>query len=208
MHHPTDRITHTTAFVTPVVIALAGTRNSSMGEPHEGSIRRPTAPRANALPLSDVPLLPKRETDRIMDRNPLQHSYIWNKNSLKLWLLLVLLWILLYAISIFEIYTTRIYLFYWCKSRCVEMKLHLSDMYYSLSQLLLILYLVYSKVNATRYLYPVNTSFKVSSLRSRSPSAQMFIIWCINSIFFLSHPLPPTCLTNISLLWGYFDILQ
>ena len=51
MHHPTDRIAHTTAFVTPVVehwlereIAQAGTRNSSMGPPHEGSIRRPTAP--------------------------------------------------------------------------------------------------------------------------------------------------------------------
>ena len=29
--------------------ALAGTRNSSMGPPHEGSIRRPTAPWANAL---------------------------------------------------------------------------------------------------------------------------------------------------------------
>ena len=28
---------------------LAGTRNSSMGPPHEGSIRRPIAPRANAL---------------------------------------------------------------------------------------------------------------------------------------------------------------
>ena len=37
--------------------ALAGTRNSSMGPPHEGSIRRPTAPWANALPLSYVPLL-------------------------------------------------------------------------------------------------------------------------------------------------------
>ena len=36
--------------------ALAGTRNSSMGPPHEGSIRRPTAPRANSLPLSYVPL--------------------------------------------------------------------------------------------------------------------------------------------------------
>ena len=30
MHHPTDRITHPTAFVTG---ALAGTRNSSMGPP-------------------------------------------------------------------------------------------------------------------------------------------------------------------------------
>ena len=38
--------------------ALAGTRNNSMGPPHEGSIRRPIAPRANALPLSYVPLPP------------------------------------------------------------------------------------------------------------------------------------------------------
>ena len=36
--------------------ALAGTRNSSMGPSHEGSIWRPTAPWANALPLSYVPL--------------------------------------------------------------------------------------------------------------------------------------------------------
>ena len=36
--------------------ALAGMRNTSMGPPHEGSIRRPTAPWANALPLSYVPL--------------------------------------------------------------------------------------------------------------------------------------------------------
>ena len=36
--------------------ALAGTRNSSKGPPHEGSIRRPIAPWANALPLSYVPL--------------------------------------------------------------------------------------------------------------------------------------------------------
>ena len=38
--------------------ALAGTKNSSMGPPHEGSIRRPTAPWANAIPLSYVPLPP------------------------------------------------------------------------------------------------------------------------------------------------------
>ena len=36
--------------------ALAGTRNISMGPPHEGSIRWPIAPWANALPLSYVPL--------------------------------------------------------------------------------------------------------------------------------------------------------
>ena len=34
---------------------LAGTRNISMGPPHKGSIRRPIAPWANALPLSYVP---------------------------------------------------------------------------------------------------------------------------------------------------------
>ena len=38
--------------------ALAGTRNNSMGPPHEGSIRRPNAPWANTLPLSYVPLPP------------------------------------------------------------------------------------------------------------------------------------------------------
>ena len=36
--------------------ALAGTRNNSMGPPHEGSTRRPIAPSVNALPLSYVPL--------------------------------------------------------------------------------------------------------------------------------------------------------
>ena len=36
--------------------ALAGTRNSSMGPPHEGSIRQSIAPSANALPQSYVPL--------------------------------------------------------------------------------------------------------------------------------------------------------
>ena len=41
--------------------ALAGTRNSSMGPPHEGSIRRPIAPWANALPLSYVPLRNTRD---------------------------------------------------------------------------------------------------------------------------------------------------
>ena len=35
---------------------LAETRNSSMGPPHEGLIRRPIAPLANALTLSYVPL--------------------------------------------------------------------------------------------------------------------------------------------------------
>ena len=33
MHHPTDRMTHTRAFVTNSRGALAGTRNNSMGSP-------------------------------------------------------------------------------------------------------------------------------------------------------------------------------
>ena len=37
--------------------ALAGTRNSSMGSPHEGSTRRPVAPWANALQWSCISLL-------------------------------------------------------------------------------------------------------------------------------------------------------
>ena len=37
--------------------ALAGTRNSSMGPPHEGSIRRPIAPWANALTTGYISLL-------------------------------------------------------------------------------------------------------------------------------------------------------
>ena len=42
--------------------ALAGTRNSSMGSPHEGSIRRPIAPRANALP-TELHLAPRTLED-------------------------------------------------------------------------------------------------------------------------------------------------
>ena len=39
--------------------ALAGTRNSSMGPPHEGSVRRPMAPWANAL-TTELHLAPPR----------------------------------------------------------------------------------------------------------------------------------------------------
>ena len=46
MHHPTDRIAHTTAFVTPVVEHWL---EREMGPLHEGSIRRPIAPWENAF---------------------------------------------------------------------------------------------------------------------------------------------------------------
>ena len=41
--------------------ALAGTRNSSMGAPHEGSIRRPIAPWANTL-TTELHLTPTRNS--------------------------------------------------------------------------------------------------------------------------------------------------
>ena len=50
--------------------ALAGTRNSSMGPLHEGSIRRPIAPWANGLPLSYVPLLTGQQAKYL----PLNHT--------------------------------------------------------------------------------------------------------------------------------------
>ena len=58
--------------------ALAGTRNSSMGPPHEGSIRRPIAPWANALPL--------RERERnILSTVIWRQLYLWatSRSSMK-----------------------------------------------------------------------------------------------------------------------------
>ena len=48
MHYPTDMITHTTAFVTPVVEHCME-REIAQWVHHEESIRRPIAPRVNAL---------------------------------------------------------------------------------------------------------------------------------------------------------------
>ena len=55
--HRQDRIYHGLCYTSRG--ALAGMRNSSMGSPHEGSIRRPIAPWANALTteLHIAPLL-------------------------------------------------------------------------------------------------------------------------------------------------------
>ena len=48
MHHPTDKRTHTTAFVTPVVEHWLDGEIAQWVH-HEGSMRRPIEPRANAL---------------------------------------------------------------------------------------------------------------------------------------------------------------
>ena len=76
--------------------ALAGMRNSSMGPPHEGSIRRPTAPWANALPLSYVPLRQERmhQYHEIKLSNPINYYFIrisFASNLNNLWSTLVIL---------------------------------------------------------------------------------------------------------------------
>ena len=48
MPHPTDKITHTTAFVTPVIEHWLEQEIAQWVD-YEGSICRPIAPRANAL---------------------------------------------------------------------------------------------------------------------------------------------------------------
>ena len=48
MHHPTDRITHTAAFITPVIEHWLE-QEISQWVHHEGLIRRPIAPWVNAL---------------------------------------------------------------------------------------------------------------------------------------------------------------
>ena len=48
MHHPTDRIPHTTVFVTPVVEHWLE-QEIAQWVHHEGSIRLPTAPWTNVL---------------------------------------------------------------------------------------------------------------------------------------------------------------
>ena len=63
--------------------ALAGTRNSSMCPPHEGSIRRPTAPWANALPLSYVPL--PRECRGIAPTQCITQKLTWTGTDAQVW---------------------------------------------------------------------------------------------------------------------------
>ena len=58
MHHPTDRIAHTTAFVIPVVEHWLE-REIGQWVHHEGSIRRPITPRANAL-TTELHLVPSK----------------------------------------------------------------------------------------------------------------------------------------------------
>ena len=59
MHHPTDRIKHTTAFVTPVMEHWLE-REIAQWVHNEGWIRRPIAPQADAL-TTELHLTPNSE---------------------------------------------------------------------------------------------------------------------------------------------------
>ena len=56
--------------------ALAGTRNSAMGPPHEGSIRRPIAPWANSLTM-ELHLAPLRKEVNILFNGAHNTFYLW-----------------------------------------------------------------------------------------------------------------------------------
>ena len=62
MHHPTDRIAHTMAFVTPVVEHWLE-QEIALWVHHEGSIRRPIAQCANTL-TTELHLAPLWQRDR------------------------------------------------------------------------------------------------------------------------------------------------
>ena len=57
MHHPTDRIAHTTVFVTPVMVHWLEWETAQWVH-HEESIWRPTAPLANTLTTEELHLAP------------------------------------------------------------------------------------------------------------------------------------------------------
>ena len=52
MHHPTDSIAHTTAFIAPAVYWMEP--EIAQGFHHEGSVRRPIAPWADAVPRNYI----------------------------------------------------------------------------------------------------------------------------------------------------------
>ena len=105
--------------------ALAGTRNSSMGPPHEGSIRRPTAPWANALPLSYVPL-PLLENDQrkksifcgMWNASIQSRKLLWCETVGELWKKLEIIrpryWIHISSLSAIKWTDNDLYLFPYC----------------------------------------------------------------------------------------------
>ena len=74
MYHPTDRIAHTTAFVTPVMEHWLE-REIAQWVHHEGSIRRPIAPRANAL-TTELHLAPDDRERNVLFNDALNTFYL------------------------------------------------------------------------------------------------------------------------------------
>ena len=70
MHHPTDRIAHTTAFVIPVMEHRLG-QDIAQWVHHEGTIRRPIAQRVNAV-TTELHLAPYQCMNNIPDRSRTQ----------------------------------------------------------------------------------------------------------------------------------------
>ena len=92
MHHPTDRMAHTTAFVTPVVEHWLE-REIAQWVHHGGSIRRPIATWANA-PTTEVYLAPimlwmqveeeeEEEEEELTDIMVHKNLYLFNKSDKK-----------------------------------------------------------------------------------------------------------------------------
>ena len=92
MHHPADRITHTTAFVTPVMEHWLE-REIAQWVHQEGLIRRPIAPWANAL-TTELHLAPPWRIDPMTHNTMSERSYhgatsrsqnpMWRNRSLTL----------------------------------------------------------------------------------------------------------------------------
>ena len=70
--------------------ALAGTRNSSMGRPHEGSIRRPIAPWANAL-TTELHLA-SRKGPLFMSRWSTGYNIWWHMKKANIYCILYNVW--------------------------------------------------------------------------------------------------------------------
>ena len=81
MHHPTDKITHSTAFVTPVVEHWLE-REIAQCVHHEGSIRRPIAPWANAL-TTELHLAPRGMRVNLMFYGSPEQGSKWIHRSRK-----------------------------------------------------------------------------------------------------------------------------
>ena len=82
MHHPTYRIIHTTAFITPVVGHWLEWEIAQWIH-HQGSIRWPTTPQANTL-TTELHLVPRDEHYRI-DLSWISHQQDTYITWLQLW---------------------------------------------------------------------------------------------------------------------------